>query len=735
MATRTDVTGSRAQRSPIDRSIGGKFMRVGIPRPLDKLYDYAPPSGMPAPSIGARVRVPLGRTSAVGVVMGYTDASRYELKEILDVIDHPPLLGSDVVRVTQWMADYYHCPIGVCLDTVLPSAARRGVRSELRDAKVWTAVEGDTHALARRAPRQFETWQLLRSKGPLVDEQIRAYRLDRARLLALERKGLVTAVTRKSRYAVDGGSVSLTDEQAEAVDSIAGALDRFGAHVLYGITGSGKTEVYLRLIAKVLAQSKQALVLVPEISLTPQSLDRVRERFGAAATIHSRLPAVARFHEWTRCAKGEHRILVGTRSAVFTPFSSLGLIVVDEEHDTSYKQQDGLRYSARDVALVRAQHLGIPCVLGSATPSTETLYNVRQGRFRVSHLSSRPGSISTPSMKILDLRGQEMRGGLSVGLIAKMSEHLGRNSQVLVLINRRGFAPSLICPDCSWRSQCQDCDARLTLHEYPNRQLQCHHCCAVHPVPVSCPDCESDGLVSLGSGTQRIDETLAAEFPCSKVYRIDRDAMTTRRKIDSTLREIRNSENSILVGTQMLAKGHHFPNVTLVAVIDADRGFLTSDFRGPERTAQLIMQVAGRAGREDKPGEVWIQSFDPENRHLKELAKGGYQRFIDQELESREEAALPPYTYMAVVRADSEDREAAERCVAELLDGARAKDLEVLGPAPAQIERVSKRWKFQGAIVARSRQRLHDSLRDMQYRRQRTSGVRWSIDVDPSELS
>ena len=661
--------------------------------------------------------------------------SRFDLKPILNSLDQEAIVGEDILHLSRWISSYYHYPLGQVLEVILPSAARRGSTAKIGRAQVWHAAKGDIEQLRRRAPRQYETWALLHERGPLSDAQLTAYGVDRQKLKALAEKGLVESKPWDADHQAQKSSISLSKEQEAAVEAVRKGLGEFSVHLVYGITGSGKTEVYLQLINQVLKRGQQALFLVPEISLTPQTVDRIRDRFGNAACTHSKVPAVARFHDWIRCGTGEHRILVGTRSAVFTPFANLGLIIIDEEHDTSYKQHESLHYSARDVAIMRAQRLRIPCVLGSATPSTETVHNVTQQKFHVARLSSRPGTLVVPSFNILDIRGHDLRGGLSTELLARMKNHLADKSQVLLLINRRGYAPTLLCTACSWRSKCQDCDARLTLHEYPIGQLRCHHCSAVQPVPVHCPDCGAGKLVAVGSGTQRLDDTIAEELPESKIYRIDRDAMSTRRKINHIFREIRDSKESILIGTQMLSKGHHFPNVTMVVVIDADRGFLSADFRGPERTAQLIMQVAGRAGRAEKPGEVWIQTFDPENQYLDALVRGGYDGFLKKELASRKEASFPPYTWMAILRAESEDMQKAERFVGHLLDQVRWEALEVLGPAPAPVERVAKRWRFQGAVLSQSRSLLHGALEHIQNIPFRQKGIRWSIDVDPSDMS
>ena len=537
--------------------------------------------------------------------------------------------------------------------------------------------------------------------------------------------------------------------------------------MLDGVTSSGKTEVYMRAIAKVIDNGGQVLVLVPEIGLTPQTLAHFRRRFGAAAALHSAESDIARLGTWMHCRSGEHRILIGTRSAVFTPFANLGLIIVDEEHDTSFKQQEGLRYSARDVALKRAQLLEIPAVLGSATPSLETLANVARGRYQRSVLKSRAGGASMPQYRVIDIRGRRLRDGLSDTLLGAVRRHLDAGNQVLVFINRRGFAPTCLCSTCGWQARCVDCDARLTLHESP-RALRCHHCDRRYAYPDACPDCGAHTLVHLGTGTQRVDAALREQFPGIPLYRIDRDTTRSPTRFAAQLDAIRKGGAAILVGTQILAKGHHLPAVTLVAVVDADNGFLSSDFRAPERTAQNIVQVAGRAGRADRPGEVWIQSYDPGNPNLDALIEHGYAGFAAIQAAERRAARLPPYAAMAMLRAESTDAKGAVQLLRLAGDvirhawdsqrrhasGSRQRgelgtpnrsglgtpiqtvgdsheEFELMGPAPAPLARLRNRFRYQYMICARRRGPLHAALSALEAAELAVPNVRWSIDVDP----
>ena len=491
----------------------------------------------------------------------------------------------------------------------------------------------------------------------------------------------------------------------------------------------------MQIIEDVVKSGKQVLVLVPEIALTPQMTQRFQERFNLIGTLHSMISNTKRFETWARAAQGDLPIIIGTRSAVFTPFKSLGAIVVDEEHDASYKQAESLRYSARDIAVLRASKLGIPCILGSATPSLESIVNARANRYSYVRLMHRPGTAELPTFHVQDMRHKQTRGGICEPLMQRIGEHLGRGGQVLVLINRRGHSTSYFCQSCGWTAYCDDCDIKLTWHAVPNRMLQCHACGRKYRTVDKCPSCSKDGIVTLGVGTQQVEHVLAEQFPDVTHHRIDRDNIRTNRQLTSMFNRLQQTHDGLLIGTQMLAKGHHFPNVTLVAVIAADSGFLSTDFRGPERTAQLIVQVAGRAGRAEKRGEVWIQTYDPGNVDLQALVAKGYGGFAETELKLRSEACMPPFNHMAVIRAEGTDEQQAEDFCTEVLNQLRQCDVAVLGPASAPISRVAKQYRFQGIVIAEQRKRLHDALSSVERMRPPSRKTRWSIDVDPIEMA
>jgi len=710
-------------------------IEVALPRPLRRTFDYALPPDVPAPAPGARVRIPFGHAKVVGLVLDVRDSSPHELKTIERVLDHEPLLPPDLVELAKWMARYYHHPIGDVLATMLPVKARRGDKAESKQSVCWRAAEDDSEAASlRRAPKQLATLDRLRETGPVPDEELASLGIDRRALVALRAKDLVQRIALPPAYRETASGIEPTPAQEAAIGAITRSLGSATTHALDGVTGSGKTEVYLRVIAEVLRTGRQALVLVPEIALTPQTTARFTERFGAAATLHSAMSDTDRFDTWLKCRDGEHKVLIGTRSAVLAPFADLGVIIVDEEHDGSYKQHEGLRYSARDLAVKRGATLGIPVVLGSATPSLETLDNTSRGRYRHHRLPERPGNTSMPAFRIVDIRGERLEGGLGQEVRGAIGRHLRAGNQVLAFINRRGYAPVLLCAACAWQAQCDHCDAKLTYHRTP-RQMRCHHCDRRRQPPRECPSCGSADLVLVGAGTQRTEELLAAWHPDIPLYRIDRDTTRSTRRLESSLAAIAEGRPAILVGTQMLAKGHHLPNVTLVAVLDADSGFMSPDFRAPERTAQLIVQVAGRAGRGDRPGEVWIQTYDPANPNLVALIESGYHGFAASEAERRAAAAMPPYIAMAVVRAEGASEQAALETLSKAAEAMRGQGVELLGPAPSPIARRADRHRCQLMALAQRRRDLHAALDRLEHADPKRRGVRWSIDVDPLDTS
>ena len=564
-----------------------------------------------------------------------------------------------------------------------------------------------------------------------------------ATLRTLRAKGWIEACTLTAvadRVLLSTDSPRLNEDQADVLARLSGDLDTFSVSLLDGVTGSGKTEVYLRLAAEVLAAGGSVLVLVPEISLTPQLLQRFRARLGETVRVmHSGLSDSEREQTWHRLRLGLSRVLLGTRSSIFTPIADLGLVLVDEEHDSSFKQMEGFRYSARDLAIVRAQRADCPVVLGSATPSLESLRNAQTGRYRHLRLDRRAGGAQPPRVDLLDIRDQPLQSGMSQPLLDRVGAALGKGEQVILFLNRRGYAPVLSCFSCGWLSDCPRCDARQTLHK-SSGLLWCHHCGAQRPLPRSCPECGAEDLHPLGQGTEQLEGFLLQRFPDYPLIRVDRDATARKGSLEALLERLHAAEAALLVGTQMLAKGHHFPRVTLVGVLDADGGLYSADFRATERMAQLLVQVAGRAGRGDRPGRVLIQTRYPDHPLLQTLVRKGYRAFAEQALLERQAAAMPPFSHQALMRADATHQEYARALLEQVVERAAAlgvEGVEMWGPVPAPMARRAGRHRVHLLFQANRREALHALLQRLPVEvaaMPAAKRVRWSLDVDPLDL-
>jgi primosomal protein N' (replication factor Y) len=727
------------------------ILRIALDTPLRRLFDYLPAASGIFPRIGTRVRVPFGRQRLVGVVCSHaaeSDLPADKIKRVLESLDDEPILDERLMELLEWAAQYYHHPLGEVIAAALPKLAREGAAAAATEERWYATSEAPaalTNRTLSRAPRQRELLELLASADGL-DATTLAGRFDdwRTPMRALVARGLAASgeiareASRMPAQLLRNTGPALSDEQAAAVKTIDAAFGRFSPFLLHGITGSGKTEVYLHTVEHALRRGGRALILVPEIGLTPQLVARFRDRFAAPiAVLHSGLGDGERLAAWRQCLSGEARVVLGTRSAVFAPVPQLGIVIVDEEHDASFKQREsGFRYSARDLAILRAHRAQVPIVLGSATPSLETLQNVSAGKFARLSLPRRAGQALPPRAALLDLRGHAVRQGISTPAVEALQRHLADGSQVLVYINRRGYSPTLACTACGWIAPCRDCDARLTVHLGASR-LRCHHCGADAPLPANCPQC-GYAVKHVGQGTERVEETLAKLFPDLPIVRLDRDVVRRRGDLEAVVDRINSGEARILVGTQMVTKGHDFPNVTLVVVLNADQGLFSTDFRAPERVAQSIIQVAGRAGRGNKPGEVLIQTEYPEHPLLVSLLAEGYDGFARTALAEREAAGWPPFAHVAVLRASG----TALAPVVEFLRQARGlarppRGLKLLGPAPAGMAKRAARYHAQLLLESGDRQALHRTLKDwlphveaLKVPRE----LRWSLDVDPLEL-
>jgi len=733
------------------------ILRLALPSPLRRLFDYLPPRGLDPGRLqpGVRLRVPFGRREIVGVLVELADSSQVpedKLRPALAVLDREPPLPAHLLELCRWTAQYYQHSLGDTLSWALPNLLRQGEPAEARVQRFWLAVPGarlDDPRLAR-APRQRQALQTLQQHPHgVLHELLSQLGINKDSLDLLVEKGLATLESRRHVPAEHHGGwlaqaeLPLNAEQRAACEAVRAGFGAFHSYLLAGVTGSGKTEVYLQLIHQVLEAGKQALVLIPEINLGPQTLSRFERRFNARiALLHSALTDRERLDAWLAARDGEADIVIGTRSALFTPLKNPGLIIIDEEHDASYKQQEGLRYHARDLALVRARLEKVPILLGSATPSLESLHNAASGRYGLLRLTQRAGGAQAPKFQRLDVKSLPLDAGLSMPLQRAIGETLGAGQQVLVYLNRRGFAPTLLCHDCGWISQCPRCDARMTLHQ-GSGELRCHHCDHRERPPRQCPKCGQLDLRPVGAGTERAEERLRILFPDYPVLRIDRDSTSRKHAMRDLFATINKGEPCILVGTQMLAKGHHFPRVTLVAILDADGGLFSADFRASERMAQQIVQVAGRAGRAEEPGRVLIQTHLADHPLLVQLTEQGYFAFADQALAERRAAGLPPFCHLALLRAEAHKPGQAEgfleeACAeAERLQAQLGSDVELLGPVPAPMERRAGRFRAQLLLMSSARVPLHrllscwlPILESMPGGRQ----VRWSLDVDPIDL-
>ena len=724
-------------------------LQVAVPVPIRHPFDYLPPRPGWTPSVlpGMRVRVPFGRTSAIGVVVGIAPASTLDarrLKRVREVIDAQPLLDPAMLKLLAWASGYFQHPVGEVVVGTLPRLLRLGRAPRTGQSMRYAASPAGAQAFAEGfggAPVQTRLLGLMLAAGSVSEAALAAQHRDwRRPLRALIAKGWVEPVPDGPCRAVQTDRPVPNAEQQRAVEAVEARLEEFSPFVLEGVTGSGKTEVYLRLIEKVVALGRQVLVLIPEIGLTPQLLARFHARLSCrVAALHSGLSDGERLSAWTHARNGTADVVVGTRSAVFVPLARPGLFIVDEEHDLSFKQQDGFRYSARDLAVVRARDAGTPVLLGSATPSLEAIDNMRRGRYRRLELPHRAGGASPPRIDVVDLRSRPFDNGLCDVLVEALERTKARSEQALLFINRRGYAPVLVCHACGWVADCDRCDAHLVFHREDGR-MRCHHCAAERAPVVECPECGSKDMRRLGLGTERVASALEARIDGLRVARMDRDATRRRGALEALLDRVHGGEVDAVVGTQMLAKGHHFPNVTLVAILDADGGLFGIDFRATERMAQLLLQVAGRAGRGERTGRVLLQTHHPEHPLLRVLVLQGYRQFCEDALEERRGARLPPFASLALVRAEALQRDAPQSFLRDAEVCARARPhpgVSVLGPVPSPMERRAGRYRAQLLVDAGSRAAMQRFLpgwiADLEALPSARK-VRWSVDVDPQEM-
>ncbi len=727
------------------------LVRVALPVPLFCEFDYLYDDDMDL-VVGARVFVPFGSHKLVGIVVDFpetTDIPEEQLKEILQALDHENLFPEPLWALLKWGANYYQTPWGEVLNNALPVKLRQPNPLPTNEKTFWTITsEGETAltenklktarkqrealSLCQTQPQEkgnneisTAVWSQLYQKGfiqeEIIQEDTQSWQ---------EKLGGLPIVRQEN-------VLRLNTEQAIAL----GLLEKqftFQPWLLEGVTGSGKTEIYLQYIAALLERGKQVLVLVPEIGLTPQTVQRFKARFNVAIdVVHSNINDTERLNVWQRVRTGQTAILIGTRSALLSPFKDLGGIIIDEEHDRSFKQQDGWRYHGRDLAVMYAKILDIPILLGSATPSLETLNNVEVGKYRRLTLKKRAGKGTALHHFVIDMKKQRVQQGLSDALISKIKAHLDAGNQVLLFLNRRGFSPIILCHECGWIAECKHCEKPMTYHQ-KQRVLRCHHCGNQKPIPMQCEECGSTYLIPTGMGTEQLEENLQKLFPDTPITRIDRDSTARKGQLESRLNLIKQGQSQILIGTQMLAKGHHFPEVTLVALLDIDGALFSVDFRAEEQLAQLYVQVAGRAGRAEKAGEVVLQTHFVDHPLLQTLLKRGYEEFSQIALKQRHAVGLPPYMAQALFRAQSRDSAEAQKLlesIATFFQQQNIPGLQVLPPMPAPMSKKAGQYRWQLLLQHPQRAYLQNVLQRFPHNQFMTHKVRWHLDVDPQDFS
>ncbi len=730
------------------------IISVAIPIPLNRLFDYLVPNHFTHRLLqtGTRVVIPFGSTTKVGFVIENSNSSDINidrLKQIIEVLDESPLIGKKDIQLLQWASNYYHYPLGEVFSAAFPVSLRKGKQAKLKEEKHYFISDKGkllNSEQLKRTPKQKQLFEFFQSQNKsLSAHEISAWNKNwHPAVKALFEKDLLS-IELKARplfknVAASESPLVPNEQQSLAIHELTKKLGYFSVSLLEGVTGSGKTEVYMQVIQQVLDRGQQVIVLLPEITLTPQLENRFKKRFSVGLSIsHSKLTETQRHAAWLEMQQGHSSILLGTRSALFTPLKKLGLIILDEEHDSSFKQQEGFRFSARDLAILRAKLFNVPIILGTATPSLESLHNAEKKRYQLLHLSERAGVAIEPKFLLFDIRNKKLQDGLSETLVTHIKKTLAKKEQVLLFLNRRGFAPVQICHTCAWVARCNHCDTCLVIH-FAEKVLRCHHCGYQQGLLNQCPSCKAGELKPLGLGTERIEQGLQTLFPKQKIVRLDRDTTQRKGSLKKHLEKINQGEVDIILGTQMLAKGHHFPNVTLVAILDVDSGLFSIDFHATEKLAQLITQVAGRAGRAEKPGKVILQTRQPNHPLLTVLLKEGYNRFAQTALAERRQASLPPFSFQALLRvyaSNPADPQAFLKSVCTTIKQINNNNTLILGPVSAPMAKRAGYYHFQLLLQNKHRKHLQillDQLIPQLYKLKEGKKVRWSIDVDPVDL-
>ena len=731
-----------------------KIIKIVANAPFPKAMEYLPSLDMQGDMsayIGCRVEIKIRHRQTIGFIIGIADESEIgfeKLKPAECLIDQSPIISKHLLQLLLWIGNYYHCRLYQAFSLALPNFILQGKHFKAQEQVVYKPTdEGlliDQERLGKRALKQKEVLELLHQYPEGLDEEnLKNSNISKDTLKRMLEKNWLTRKVAYLEPQVNDGiempKFSLSNEQSDIISVLEKGLNAFQVSVCHGVTGSGKTEVYIQAIQRVLEAGKQVLVLVPEIGLTPQTIERFKKRCASPVVcMHSKMTDYERGQSWQWAKDGKVGIVIATRSGVFSEFKNLGMIILDEEHDASFKQQSGVRYHARDVAIMRAKIENIPVLLGSATPSLETLEHMKSGRFKALYLSQRAGAAKPCHHYLIDMRQGVINAGLSQQLLDKMAVHLASNNQVLIFINRRGFAPTLMCHDCGWVANCTRCEAGYTLHQSP-QQLCCHHCGVVTKVMTHCETCQSAEISPVGVGTEQIEVYLKEYFKDHEVLRLDRDSTSKKGELDAALSQIHNHQADIIIGTQMIAKGHHFSKVTMVGIINVDGSLFSSDFRALEKMGQLIVQVSGRAGREATQGEVYLQTCQPDHPLLLKLLEKGYSQFSEEILLERAISKWPPYGYVAIIRAEAIRLEDASQLLINVQNDLR-KEMEskvlIYGPLPGLRPKKAGLYRQMLVLKSESRKHLHQAVGFIQHQLllQKKGAARWSIDVDPQEM-
>lgn len=732
-----------------------QYIQVAIPVPMRQLFTYKVPKERQEPpiNIGERVSVSFGSRHVIGIVISINNKGNFEskIKPISQRLNDSFHLSDSLVKFLNVCADYYHHPIGDVFQQALPKLLRQVKNVDLKPPMVWHIIKNAKaeqekllSKIESKAPKQFSLYKLIAKHKGISWAELRTLGYSKLQLNALVTKELIKESKQKpcvfkweSNYLTQENKQILSTEQALIVAALNQSINEYSCHLIDGVTGSGKTEVYLQAMENILINNQQVLVIVPEIGLTPQTLLRFEQRFNVPICLHhSNLNDNERLDTWLNAQQGSAAIIIGTRSAVFSPLHHLGMIIVDEEHDSSLKQQDTFRYHGRDIAILRARQLNIPILLGSATPSFESLQNALSGKYYYHQLRQRAGNSNKAKIELIDVARQQMEFGLSGTLKLEIKNTLARGEQALIFLNRRGYAPAINCQECHWLCDCQRCDKPYTYHQ-TQQLLICHHCGSQKRVPKQCPSCGSVRIATIGQGTEQLEQRISDIFSGVSVVRVDRDSTRKKGALTKLLQEITEKKHQLLIGTQMLAKGHHFPDVTLVAVLDGDGALFSFDFRASEQMAQLLIQVAGRAGRASKPGKVLVQTNYPDHPLLQDLVHNGYQHFAKQALVERKQAMLPPFSYQALIRAEANYPSYPEKFLNEITELSLI-NCKFSGPVPATMEKKAGKFRYHLIIQASSRKNLHIiilQLLSIIPNNQWVSKVRWSLDIDPTDLN